>query len=414
MIDCALITDDETFRRHVTRLVRGPESSDRLVFEASQAAASLPRDKVADILASNPAIVFIDLGESLTGLRVVELLNQDAPDMILVAAGPSLPADSLLKVMRAGAAEYLPRPLSAEDIEQAFQRVRRRVSGVRGDEGQVRGEITTLFSPKGGVGVTTLAVNLAINLHDLTGESTILLDLSTSLGTAALTMGLQPRYSYLDVIKNFHRLDEELFRSFLDIHETGVRVLASPPRAENPGGPTMDEAQGLLRLCRKHFAFVVVDGGHTLTDAADVALMEADHKLWVSTPELPTLRNLKRTLELVATHGATNGKSPHRVLLNQYADGLGMSVDEVKKGLGLSVDLVIDRAVPLVPESINLGQPAVTLRRSAFKKSIDDLTVRVAGRSRVALRRGGFMQALMRPFRSSGPAAGTDSKENDR
>jgi len=411
MIDCALITDDENFRRHVTGLLRGTENADRLVYEASQSAARFPRDSVADVLAANPQVAFVDLGESTTGLRVLEVLSQNAPDLLLIVAGPSLPAETLLKVMRAGATEYLPRPFSAEDTSQAFQRVKRRVTGTRNEDAVTRGEVTTLFSPKGGVGVTTLAVNLAVSLHEQTGESTILLDLSPSLGTAALTMGLQPRYSYLDVIQNFHRLDEELFRSFLETHETGVKVLASPPRTEDPGGPTMDEVMGLLRLCRKHFAFVVVDAGHTLTNAADVALMEADHKLWVSTPELPTLRNLKRTLELVGTHGKQNGKTPNRLILNQYADGLGMSQDEVKKGLGLHVDLVIERDANLVTESINMGQPAVLMRRSAFRRSIDDLTVRVAGRSRVAVRRGGLLQSLLKPFRSSSPTA---KKEGDR
>lgn len=411
MIDCALITDDETFRRHVTGLFREAENSGRLVFEANESAARLPRERVADILAAGPQVAFVDLGESLTGLRVLEVLSQDAPDLLLIATGPSLPAESLLKVMRAGVTEYLPRPVEAEETAEAFQRIRRRVSGARPDEPQVRGEVTTLFSPKGGVGVTTLAVNLAVNLHQQTGEPTILLDLSPSLGTAALTMGLQPRYSYLDVIQNFHRLDEQLFRSFLDVHETGVQVLASPPRAEDPAGPNMDEVMGLLRLCRKHFAFVVVDAGHTLTNGADVALMEADHKLWVSTPELPTLRNLKRTLELVGDHGRQNGKTPNRLILNQYADGIGMSQDEVKKGLGLHVDLVIERNSDLVAESINLGQPAIQMRRSAFRNSIDDLTLRVAGRSRLKHRRAGFMESLLKPFRSSGPAA---KKEGDR
>lgn len=411
MIDCALITDDEQFRRHVTALVRAPERSDRLVFEANQSASRLPREKVADILAADPDVAFVDLGDSLTGLRVLEVLSQDAPDLILVAAGPDLPAEALLKVMRAGAAEYLPRPIEAEDTAEAYQRVRRRVTGARTDEAATQGEITTLFSPKGGVGVTTLAVNLAVNLHERTGESTALVDLSPSLGTAALTMGLQPRYSYLDVVQNFHRLDEELFQSFLDVHESGVRVLASPPRAEDPAGPTMDEVMGLLRLCRRNFTFVVVDAGHTLTNASEVALREADHKLWISTPELPTLRNLKRTLELIGNHGSKNGKVPDRLVLNQYADGLGMSVDEVQKGLGLNVDLVIDRSSNLIPESINLGQPAVLMKRSAFKRSIDDLTIRVAGRSRVTARRGGIIQSLLKPFRSSGSTA---EKESDQ
>ena len=408
MIDCALLTDDETLRRHVMGLVQRPDSVDRLVFEAHESASRMHRERVADVLAANPRLVFVDLGDSVMGVRVLELLSREAPDLALIAAGPSLPADELLKVVRAGASEYLPRPFVAEDTAQAFQRVRRRLEGSRPTaEAGKPGKVTTLFSPKGGVGVTTLAVNLAVTLHDITEESTVLVDLAPALGTAALAMGLQPRYSYLDVVQNFHRLDDELFKSFLEVHETGVRVLASPPRAESPGGPTMDEVMGLLRLCRHHFRNVVVDAGHTLTDAAEVALREADHRLWVSTPELPTLRNLKRTLELVGDPVGGNGRKPARLILNQFADGLGLSVEEVTNGLGLEVDLVIDRDPALIPESINLGRPAVLLRKSAFQKAVDDLATRIAGPSKVIVRPKGLLHSILRPFRSTSPAAAT-------
>lgn len=413
MIDCALLTDDETLRRHVMSLVQRPESRDRLVYEVSESASRLPRERVADILAANPRLIFVDLGDSMTGVRVLELLSREAPEVALIAAGPALPADELLKVVRAGASEYLPRPFLSEDTLEAYQRVRRRLEGTRpleleGDPG----EITTLFSPKGGVGVTTLAVNLAVRLHELTERDTLLVDLAPSLGTAALALGLQPRYSYLDVIQNFHRLDDELFRSFLEVHESGLRVLASPPRAQNRSGPTLDEAMGLLRMCRNHFAYVVVDAGHTLTEAAEAALAEGAHRLWVSTPELPTLRNLKRTLEVVSTTVSSNGGMPGRLILNQFADGLGLTVDEVRTGLGLEVDLVIDRDPTLIPESINLGRPAVHMKRSAFQKAVDDLATRVAGPSRVVARREGLFRSLLRPFRANEPSTASKGESS--
>ena len=118
-----------------------------------------------------------------------------------------------------------------------------------------------VFSPKGGSGSTTLAVNLGVTLHQLTGKRTLLLDLAPMLGTAALSLGLQPRYSYLDVIQNFHRMDEELFQSFLEVHESGIQVLSSPPRLEDAAGPSMDEVMGLIRFCRRHFSHVIVDAG---------------------------------------------------------------------------------------------------------------------------------------------------------
>ena len=272
----------------------------------------------------------------------------------------------------------------------------------------MRGQLTTLFSPKGGVGVTTVAVNLAIRVHEITEESTLLLDLSSFLGTAALMVGLQPRYSYLDVIQNFHRMDEELFRSFLEEHESGIHVLASPPGIRGHKQPTMDEVMGLIRFCRRNYAQVVVDAGHSLTPAAEAALLEADHRLLVSTPELPTLRNLKRMLEMLVDY-TSNGKEPPRLVLNQYAEGLGVTVAEVEKGLGLEVDTVIDRDASLISESINLGRPAVLMKRSPFERAMTNLGARIAGSSTLALQRSGIIETLLKPFRSSG--SGVTAKE---
>ena len=400
MLNCALITDDESFRRQVRGLLLNPETSARLAVEISESASDLPRERVADVLAADPQVVFVDLGGSTTGIRVLEALSQEAPEMRLITAGPSLTAEELLQVIRAGASEYLPRPIGSEDVEQALMRARRRVSGASPEEAALRGTVTTLFSPKGGVGVTSLAANLAVMLQDATGEEAILLDLAPSLGTAALTLGLQPRYSFLDVIQNFHRLDEELFQSFLEIHESGLRVLASPPRADNPGGPSMDEVAGLLRLCRRHFSYVVVDAGHTLTDASEMALLEADHRLWVSTPELPTLRNLKRTLELLGDTSA-NGKAPPQVVLNQFEEGLGVTPQEVESGLGLGIASVIERDPSLLSESINLGRPAVFMKRSAYGRAVSELAAVIAGPDRVNVRGGGgLLHSILKPFRS--------------
>lgn len=403
MLECVLITDDEALRRHVRSLVQGPDSSDRLVLELSQSASDLPRERIADILAANPRVVFVDLGSSVMGLRVLEVLSKEAPEVTLIAAGPDLAADSLLRVIRAGASEYLPRPFAPDDLSQAFTRIRHRLGKARPEDKLTRGQISTLFSSKGGVGVTTIAVNLAVVLQELTGKGTILLDLAPMLGTAALSIGLQPRFSYLDVIQNFHRVDQELFKSFLEEHESGLHVLSSPPGAEGQG-PSMDEVMALLRFCRRHYAHVVVDAGHTLTDAAEVAFRDADHRLLVSTPELPALRNLKRSMEMLQPYTG-NGSPLPRVILNQYAEGLGVTVAEVEKGLGLDVEIVVDRDPTLISESINLGRPAVQLKKSAFDRSLTALGSRIAGTEDAGNERAGFLKNLLRPFRSNGSAA---------
>ena len=402
MFNIAVITDDEALHRQVESVVRGPDSEDRLVLALNQSASDLPRERVADILAADPQVVIVDLGESVLGLRVLEVLSHDAPDMTIIAAGPELTADSLLRVIRAGATEYLPRPVAADELAQAIRRLRHRAGATRRSNAQTRGKVSTLFSAKGGVGVTTLAVNLAVSLRESTEESTILLDLSAALGTAALSMGLQPRFSYHDVIENFHRMDVELFRSFLEEHESGVYVLSSPPRL---GGaqPTADQVMAMIRFCRKNYSHVVIDAGSALTTAAEVALREADHPMVVSTPEIPALRNLKRVLEAMPGVGTDGIGLPH-LILNQSADNRGVAVAEAEKGLGLEALAVFEADTALICESINLGRPAVTLRKSAFRRAMTTLCEEIVGREEEAQNDNGFFRALLRPFRSTGSA----------
>lgn len=401
MINCALISADETLQRQVLSLMREAGHAAQLAVELQESASELPKAKVQHLLDTAPQLAFIDLGDSTEGIRVIDLLGQEAPEMVIIAVGPVVPAETLLQIMRSGATEYLPRPFTAEDVSGAFQRVRRRIGASSSEEGVTRGDVTTVFSPKGGVGVSAVATNLSLAIQQLTGESTILVDLASSLGTAALSMGLQPRYSYLDVIQNFHRMDKELFHSFLEVHETGVQVLASPIRVDDQNGPTPDAVMGVLRLCRKHFAHVVVDAGHALTNAVDTALMESDRKIFVATPELPTLRNLRRVLHVVGGHEG-NGKSGPILVLNQHRDGVGLGVSDVEDALGLSTRFVIEFD-DTMGESINLGTPPVLSGRSRFGRSIMELAAEIAGPEHDAPTRDGLLQILFKPFRSPRP-----------
>jgi pilus assembly protein CpaE len=265
--------------------------------------------------------------------------------------------------------------------------------------------VATVFSAKGGTGVTTLATNLAISLHRLTGKGTLLLDLTPALGTAAVAMGVQPRYTYLDVIQNFHRIDEELFKSFLESHESGVYVLASPVVTIDRESPSSDEIQSLIRLCKQHFDYVVVDGGNSLSEEVLPLLQESDDRLLVVTPDLPTLRNLRRALDLI---GRTNGKTPPRLILNMYKEGLGLSSRDVEDGLGHQLSAILERDDARVMQSINVGRPEVMTGNSRFAKGVMGLGSELAGPDKISPEPRGLFS---RVFRSS---KGAQKSEKER
>jgi pilus assembly protein CpaE len=401
VLDCVLISRDEDFRRHVSELIRRSEGLARLMLDLPNAADELPREALARILAAKPQIVFLDLGETITGVRVLKVLSQEAPEVASLVAGPTLEADTLLEIMRSGAAEYLPRPLGDDDLTTAFQRVRRRMASGRGGEtAGESGRLLSVFSAKGGTGVTTVAVNLAVHLRGTTGKRVLLLDLAPALGTTALLLGIRPRYSYLDVIQNFHRIDDELLDSFLEDSEAGVTVLASPSVMHDALPPDPEQVMGLVRLCLRHFDYVVVDAGSTLSPVTEQVLHASNERLAVSTPELPTLRNLKRVLDLVGH--SVNGHGPPKIVLNQYRDGTGVSRREVEEALGQPVYAMVEWDGDSVVQSLNLGRPAVSAAaRSRFAKDLMRMGDRLTGGEAGAKPgKSGILPTFLNPFRS--------------
>jgi pilus assembly protein CpaE len=406
LLDCVLISSDEGFRHVVLGILRQPANQARLALDLQVQADGLNRELVARVLQARPRVVFLDLGSNPSGVGGIRILTQEAPDLSLVVGGPALSAEGLLAVMRAGASEYLPRPFSQEEALEAFQRVRRRTKAVASDQPLSLGKVTSVFSGKGGTGVTTVATNLAVALRLLTEKEVLLVDLAPALGTAAVAMGVHPRYTYLDVIQNFHRMDEELFRSFLEADPSGVHVLASPL---SPGGmdvPSGEELESLIHLCRQCFDYVVVDGGSSVSSQLGALLHHSDERVLVVTPELPAMRNLKQALDL---YGRINGKAPPHLVLNQHKDGLGLTSRDVEDGLGQPISLILEKDDQRVLQSINVGRPEVLGGGSRFAKSILDLGRTLASPDHVAASPRGFLARLFRSAKAGGEG-GKESK----
>jgi pilus assembly protein CpaE len=395
LLDCVLISSDEAFRHAVMGAVRQSAVRAKLALDVSASADAIDRETVDQILELSPKVAFIDLGPRPTGLGGIKVLTREAPDLLLIVAGPNLTAEGLLTIMRSGVSEYLPRPISQDETVEAFTRVKRRVKTEIGAGAKTSGRVSTVFSAKGGTGVTTVATNLAVALRIQTEADVLLLDLDPTLGTASVAMGVQPRYTYLDVIRNFHRIDEELFLSYLEEHESGVRVLASPFSLLDFEPPGPEDLRKLVSLGRQYFDHVVIDGGSSVSPELVVTLQDSDEKILVVTPDLPSLRNLKQAQSYLAR---TNGRGPSRVVLNQFKEGVGLSLGDIEDGLGQRLAAVFEKDDNRVLQSINLGRPEVLTGKSKLARSLLAFGGRLAGEGGVEGARKGLFDRL---FRSS-------------
>lgn len=364
---CALISVDPAFRGTVSEMAGDPQRPVELVLDIETPVTELRRDALDQVRRANPEVVFLDLGDDpVIGLMFVRALTEEAPDQLVVLSGPRLEAEPLLEVMRAGAAEYLPKPVEAGEVAGALARVSRKL---RGGEKRVQsvGRMISIFSAKGGVGASTTATNLATHTARSTGKRTLLIDLDVEMGAVALLLGLRPRFSFVDLIENFHRLDEGLLESYVERHKSGLHVLSAPPLSEGLD-VTREQTRTLLDFVREHFDYVILDLEKGLSPVSIVGLEQSDVCLVVTTPELPTLRNVKRVLPTVE-RATGAGPEKVRVVLNQFQEGVGISQADVEKTLGYDIFYTLERDEG-VPHSVNTGKPLVMNGTSKYAKSI--------------------------------------------
>ncbi len=258
------------------------------------------------------AIVLLDDDPS-AGLDVIEKLRRGSSATHLVAVAPDDDPDTIVRTVRAGADEQLALPLSQHDLFKVCIKV---AEAYRDDAG--RGEVWVIHGPKGGVGATTVAVNLAVALQAARRE-VALLDLDVYSGDAAFFLNVQPTNTLRDVVASYERLDAVLVEGATMRLPSGLSILASPGtgRGEPPLEPTMEQAIDVLELVSGMHDLTVVNTPRILSAATRAALLGADRILLVTDLTVPALRSCARTVDWLAGEGIDTAKTVE-VVVNRY------------------------------------------------------------------------------------------------
>jgi Flp pilus assembly CpaE family ATPase len=239
------------------------------------------------------------------------------------------------------------------------------------------GQVIVLLGPKGGVGRSTIAVNLAVGLARLYGKHVALLDANLWHGDVAVLLDLHADRSIASLVEKADHLDLDALRSVLIPHASGVEVLLAPPSpAHVETIPAALPAQ-VARLCQALFDFVVVDMPSSLEEYVLQLLEVADHVVMVTTPEVAALCNTAELLKLAPNLGWAD-----RLLLVLNRANSGVALDQLEKTLGLPVDVTIVSAGPLILDSANRGQPLLGRDVAGTERVTRDLgrlVARIAG-----------------------------------
>ena len=328
----------------------------------------------------NPEVVFLDLeGQTSIGLKFAQFLVESNPGRKLIGAGPELSNDVLLSAMQAGVSEYLTKPGDDAAMAEALGRVTRKLGKKAVAESREPGRVLTFFGAKGGTGSTTLATSLAVEIHRITRKRVLLVDLDFELGETALMLGIEPEFSMVDLVRNYHRVDSDLLASYIDRHESGLDVLAAPYEPADIEAVDGAQIRQILDFLRQSYDFVVVDAPKSFGPATQAALEVADELFVVTTPDLPSLRNLTRCLSLVRALRRHVPEDPIRLVVNRADTRELITPTEVEKTLGLDVYATVANDYRAVMNAINSGKPGVDDSRTTFARNLRSLAGLVTG-----------------------------------
>ncbi|MEN8144368.1 MAG: AAA family ATPase [Gemmatimonadota bacterium] len=409
-IKSALISTDAELRNLLKKVIEEDASPVVIGQEITVPFPDINDSHLEQLRQLDPELIFLDLEEDPTmGLKFAQFLVESAPSRRLIGIGPILSQDLLLAAMQAGISEYLPKPVTSDSIHETIDRLARKFGRKATDKRRDPGKLFAFFSPKGGTGSTCVATNFAVALHRLTRKRTLLVDLDLELGETALLLGVEPRFSFVDLVRNFHRVDAGLLASYIERHETGVELLSAPYHPAKTEVVTGDQIRQILHFLKQHFDYVIVDTSKSFAPPTLATFEQADAVFLVTNVDLPSLRNITRCLPLLERMGGPKGESWLRLVINRYQPTGPISLKEVEKTLGMPVNYTLCNDFEGVMNSINTGKPIVLQDRSSVAKDIRSFATSVTGLKPMDESKNGWLGKFKKKSGKSGQATAKKS-----
>jgi len=372
-----LVVDDipET-RDHLTKLL-GFESDIDVV-----GAAASGREALEMAVRLSPDVVLMDINmPDMDGITATEQLSSLAPTAAVVMMSVQGEADYLRRSMLAGAREFLVKPFSSDELTASIRQVSARerdkqsrlavapaaasrAAASANGEGREPGLVVAVFSPKGGVGRTTVAVNLAVAAATELGKRVVIMDGSFQFGDVGVLLNLNPRSkSIADLIPELDVGELDSIDTFLIDHTAGIRVLLAPPTPETAEMITAAGVKKVLETLRMDHDLVVVDCTAFFNDTTLAILDSADIILTMLSLEITSIKNMRLFLEVAEQLGYESGKV--RLVLNRADSALGIRVADVEHSIGRKVDETVVSDGRSVVYALNRGVPFFLSNREA-------------------------------------------------
>lgn len=326
---------------------------------------------------TNPDIALIAIdGDPQRGLALVAQVSTEFPMCSPLVVSASQEGSLILQAMRNGAREFLSYPLQIDDFIAALDRIRAAGQGGKGGGKARVSRVVAIAGASGGVGCTSLAINLACILAQNSKNTVAVIDLDIALGDADVWLDIIPDYTIQDVAENISRLDYSLLKRSLTQHESGAFLLPRPVHMEDRAPISPDQFQRVIALLKATFTHLIIDISKSYTPLDLAAMQMSDMSLLVTQLDLPCLRNVVRLMQFLDERELTE---KIRVVVNRIGlEDSQISLNKALETIGREVFWKIPNDYASMVESRNNGVPLITQApRAKVTKSIEQLAAQL-------------------------------------
>lgn len=388
----AIVDPHDPGREELKRLLLGLDS---IWLEAECSRYEFFSDVVAQ---TNPDIGIVAIDADMDrALNLVGKVSAQSPECDILVLSSSHDGAVILKAMRAGAKEFLPQPVRLDDFLAALQRIRERRFG-KGNQKADGSTVVAVAGVSGGVGCSTLAVNLGSALARNEKNSAVLVDLDLCLGDADVLLDAIPDYTIVDVAQNVTRLDFSLLKRSLTKHASGLFLLPRPVQLEEVALVSAEDIQRVIGLLKASFTHLVLDLSKAFTPLDMMAMEMAQHVLLVTQLDLPCLRNVVR---LMTTFNNINGMAEKvKIVVNRFGmEVTQISVKKAQEIIGREIFWQIPNDNRACSEARNNGVPLLeSAPRSATTQAIVNLAEALCGEGETVQQKKPSKTNLLRLF----------------
>ena len=312
------------------------------------------KDAFNAIIKEQPQLIIVDLSnDKEDNYKLIEKITTTQIQTKIIVTAASYDTDSIIKAMRSGAREFLPKPILKEDLVNTLNKINEQIYG---SDKTTNCKVITTFSNKGGIGKTSIATNLALEIANITKEKVALVDMNFQLGDVATFLDIKPSFDISYVVKNLDGTDDSFLLSTLDKYkDTDLYILADPPYMEQAKDITPEQISKLFDALRETFAYVIVDTSNVFDGKTITVLDNTDFIMLVTIVNLPAIRNCQRCLDIFERLGYDKDKT--KVVINRYMENDEVKAEDVEEALNQKVYWKIPNNYFTIMSSINKGLP---------------------------------------------------------